>query len=681
MKKWVIYLSMLIALRAGAELWALRSVNSGEYLLAKDGEVCAAKEFSLKNRAFCWTFEKQTDGTVFIRNAATEEYLGSRGGASLAPAPESWTPSCTNEYGWHRFEAESGRLLKVDGCEDWKVEPIPVPIDLQGRGAKITWTEYQAEEGEINGRVAGPSTDPSDLACEAVGRMAVFLEKDGDSVAWTVKESADGFSIRYSIPDAPEGGGIDASLSLYINGTKTESLPLTSRYSWIYGTEHRGADKWADNPTNGTARAKIYDTARFILKTPVKADDRLELRKDAEDTAGLYLIDMVELEKVPAPGEMPDGYLGLTRFGAIANDGKDDSAALKKALAEAARKKAPGVWIPAGVFNFTNTVPRSAKADKDGNERFVLNDIHLQGAGLWHTELRGQGVAFLCEGSHIRVSDMAFDWQGTSRNSAILFMGAVGEDSEFWNLYATHCALLLSINDETSRNFVIRDSRLRSLFAGGINLRGGHRSALMENIHVRGTGDDGLIFWSPGDGAPTRDCTIRNCTVESPWMANCYLLAGGEGSRLENCVAKDGVRDSGIRITTQIYKTPTQAFTGQTYVSNNLLIRCGSEKAGGSVQMDAHGYDVGLIQISDCDIYSAPYSAVLVYAKEDKNSQQWRKVAAALRNVRIHGAALFGIHIMETASGSVSIDGVEYGDVLLDRVMNKSPKMEVTETL
>ena len=667
---------------AEASLWALRHAGTGHYLFAENGTLTDSSEFSLNDSAFHWTFEKQENGTVAIRNAGEKAYISDRHGLPMSDEAAFWTPAHTPDYRRRIFTASSGRTLAWNGSAEWRIEPVPLPVDLKGRGATLTWTEYQAEEGEIRGRVAGPSTSLSDPVSEAVGRMAVYLDREGDFVAWTVEEDADGFSLRYCIPDAPEGGGIEASLSLYINGEKTETLSLTSRHAWIYGPEHRGARLWNDDPKNGNRVAKYFDTARLVLKKPVRAGDRLMLRKDPDDSAEYYLIDLIELEKIPPTGIRPDDYLCITGFGAVPNDGKDDSAALKEALVSAARRKAPGVWIPAGVFDFMLPEPAPSEWSQMAYQRFKLNQIHLQGAGMWHSELRGQGLAFWCEGNRIRVSDMAFDWQGTSRRSAILFMGAVGVNSEFWNLYATRCALLLSISDSTSRNLLIRDSRLRSLFAGGINLRGGHQNAVMENIHVRGTGDDGLILWSPGDedAVSTLNCTIRNSTVEAPWMANGYLLAGGEGSRLENCVVKDGARHCGVRVSTQIYITPTRPFSGSTTIEGVTLIRCGSEKDvsyNGALLIEPHGHDINGLVIRDCDILSAPFSGIQVYTKNIGRVKGSKEAHAVLQDVRIQDAALYGVHIMEDTPGTIAMTGVEYGTVLHDRLVNGTERMKV----
>ena len=658
MFRFFFFFVILVLPAVDAGQWALRNAKTGTYLFADGEQIQEAAQFRMNDPSFCWRYESVSANRAKVFNAAGDKMISVE--VNVLPTKISF-----------RYKNA-----------EWIPEPVPQKFDLKGRGAKITWIEYQAEESETNGRIAGPVTDPDELASEAIGRMGVFLDNAGDFVAWTAQEKAAGFSVRYCIPDSPTGDGIDATLSLYVNDEKVETLKLTSRFSWIYGPRHRGARLWSNDPGNGDTAVKYFDTLRLLLKTPVNAGDRIMLRRDAEDNAPFYLIDMIELEDVPPALTKPEKYLSITDFGAVANDGKDDSAALMSALDAAARRSAPGVWIPAGVFDFEPPSPEPVTAQTE-YQRFPLNNIHLAGAGMWHTELRGQGIAFSCNGSRIRVSDFAIDWQGTSRSSAILFFGkSLGEGSEFWNLYATHSSLLLSISDETSRGLIIRDSRIRSSFAGGINLRGGHRDAVMDNIHVRGTGDDGLILWAAGDAkaVPVRNCTIRNSTVEAPWIANGYLLAGGEGSRLENCVAKDIVRHSGVRVSTQIYITPTMPFSGKTVVTNVTLIRCGSEKEqsyNGALQLESHGHDVTGIDVSDIDVYSSPFSAVQVYAKIDGKQKSGKAVEAVLRNMNLHDALLHGVHLMNRTPGAVELKSNNCFGILFDCVKNDSTEMKL----
>jgi hypothetical protein len=40
--------------------------------------------------------------------------------------------------------------------------------------------------------------------------------------------------VRYSIPDAPAGGGITAPLDVAVNGGHHQTMTLTSQYAWLY---------------------------------------------------------------------------------------------------------------------------------------------------------------------------------------------------------------------------------------------------------------------------------------------------------------------------------------------------------------------------------------------------------------------------------------------------------------
>ncbi|QRK13007.1 hypothetical protein JQX13_25030 [Archangium violaceum] len=107
-------------------------------------------------------------------------------------------------------------------------------------GANVPWTEYQAEDGRTNATVLGPSRTRYDQAlieAEAIGRKAVRLDETGDYVAITTKKAANSIVVRLSIPDSPDGGGIDSTLGLYVNGKRVKTLGVTSRYSWVYGGE------------------------------------------------------------------------------------------------------------------------------------------------------------------------------------------------------------------------------------------------------------------------------------------------------------------------------------------------------------------------------------------------------------------------------------------------------------
>ena len=49
---------------------------------------------------------------------------------------------------------------------------------------------------------------------------------------WTTKASTNTLVARFSIPD-----GTTSSINVYVDGTLNRTLPLTSRFAWLYGNE------------------------------------------------------------------------------------------------------------------------------------------------------------------------------------------------------------------------------------------------------------------------------------------------------------------------------------------------------------------------------------------------------------------------------------------------------------
>src|ERR1700730_14573882 len=93
---------------------------------------------------------------------------------------------------------------------------------LGGTGATLPYVEMAAHNATTNGTVLGPDFTLGDLAADAVDRQAVLLTQ-AKSVEFTLPQAANSINLRYSIPDSASGGGFNASLSIYINGTKQTS--------------------------------------------------------------------------------------------------------------------------------------------------------------------------------------------------------------------------------------------------------------------------------------------------------------------------------------------------------------------------------------------------------------------------------------------------------------------------
>src|ERR1041384_1991061 len=107
------------------------------------------------------------------------------------------------------------------------------PALSAGRGAPVGFLEQAAESAATNGVVIGPDRTAYTLASEASGRTAVKLAP-GQHVEFTLPKAANALTVRYSIPDAPGGGGITAPLDVSVNGKQRKTMTLTSQYAWLY---------------------------------------------------------------------------------------------------------------------------------------------------------------------------------------------------------------------------------------------------------------------------------------------------------------------------------------------------------------------------------------------------------------------------------------------------------------
>src|SRR5690242_19304931 len=83
------------------------------------------------------------------------------------------------------------------------------PALVAGRGADLGIVEQEAENADTNGTVLPFDTSAYTLSGEASGPQAVRL-LPGQYVAFTLTQAANAVTIRYALPDAPGGGGIDA---------------------------------------------------------------------------------------------------------------------------------------------------------------------------------------------------------------------------------------------------------------------------------------------------------------------------------------------------------------------------------------------------------------------------------------------------------------------------------------
>lgn len=151
-----------------------------------------------------------------------------------------------------------------------------------GRGAAVPWVSYEAEAASYQGTLL--VTDQlrtfghTNFATESSGRSSVRLTSQGQFVEFTSTNQSNSIVVRNSIPDSANGQGLEATISLYINGTFSRKLTLSSRHSWLYGNSD-GPEALTNTP-GGDAR-RLFDESHALLAQSYPPGTKFKLQRDA----------------------------------------------------------------------------------------------------------------------------------------------------------------------------------------------------------------------------------------------------------------------------------------------------------------------------------------------------------------------------------------------------------------
>ncbi|WP_189849447.1 CARDB domain-containing protein [Streptomyces omiyaensis] len=559
-----------------------------------------------------------------------------------------------------------------------------------GRGAAVPYTEYEAEDASYRGTLLyTDSTRPfghTNFATESSGRESVRLNAQGDYVEFTSTNAANSIVVRNSIPDAPAGGGQEATLSLYANGQFVRKVTLSSKHSWLYGTTDQ--PEGLVNTPGGDAR-RLFDESSALLTQSYPAGTKFRLQRDAGDNAAFYVVDLIDLEQVAPPAAKPAECVSITQYGAVPNDGIDDTDALQRAVTADQKGEIPCVWIPAGQWRQEQKILTDDPLNRGTHNQVGIRDVTVRGAGMWHSQLYtltpphlANGINHPHEGNfgfdiddNTKISDIAIFGSGTIRGNnadeegGVGLNGRFGKNTKISNVWIEHANVAAWVGRDYTNipelwnpgdGVEFSGMRIRNTYADGVNFSNGTRNSTVYNSSFRNTGDDALAVWANKYVKDTsvdvgHDNHFRNNTVQLPWRANGIAVYGGYGNTIENNVVSDTMNYPGIMLATDHDPIP---FSGQTLIANNALYRTGGafwneDQEFGAITLFAQGPDIPGVTIRDTDIHESTYDGI-----------QFKTGGGAMPNVKVTNVKIdkslngCGILAMGGARGSATLTNV-----------------------
>ncbi|MFF7360050.1 glycosyl hydrolase family 28-related protein [Streptomyces sp. NPDC008125] len=496
------------------------------------------------------------------------------------------------------------------------------PALVAGAGADLGTAEQEAENAVTDGRLIGPDRRAYTLPAEASGRRAVTLEP-GQYVEFTLPSAANAVTVRYSIPDAPGGGGITAPLDVTATGaagqghtqgrtpTTRKTLTLTSQYSWLYnqypfsndpdaGLLH---DDWwitecgcvpaATSPAPVIDKpfrpSHFYDEQRLALGRTYRAGDTVRLSVPVRAGAVATTIDVLDSQLVAPPRIRPLAA-NVLAFGADPTGRRESAGAIDRAIAFARRAHLT-VYIPPGTYQV--------------NRHIVVDDVTIEGAGSWYTIIKGRqvvleepaddgsvhtGVGFYGKAAadggsrHVRLSGFAIEGDVRERvdTDQVNGVGGALSDSVIEGLYVHHTKVGMWFDGPMS-NLRITGNTITDQIADGLNFHTGVTDSVVRNNFVRNSGDDALALWSE-KSADARN-TVDHNTVQSPVLANGIAVYGGTDTTVSHNLVADPVREgSALHVGSRFGAEP---FAGYLHLTGNTTVRSGTYELNWNIGLGA----------------------------------------------------------------------------------------------
>ncbi len=558
------------------------------------------------------------------------------------------------------------------------------PALVAGRGATVPFVEQEAENAFFTGEQIGPGREAYTLPAEASGRTAVRLQPR-QYVEFTLTHAANALTLRYSIPDAPTGGGIRAPLDLTVNGKHKRTLTLTSEYAWLYGMYPFSNDPNVDpipgwwkpepDPVAKPFRPNhFYDEQRVLLDRTYRAGDRVRFAVPKHTNAAWTVIDVADFELVKAPNRQPARSLDVRLFGADPTGRRDAAPAIDRTIATA-KKLGWSVFIPPGTYQV--------------NRHILVDKVTVRGAGNWHTIIKGK-VLPLAEpapdksihsapgfygkyadaggSTDVHLADFAIESDVRERidtDQVNGVGGAIGGGSTIENLYLHRTKVGIWL-DGPMDGLLIRNNIITDAIADGMNLHLGVSNVRATNNFVRNSGDDGLAMWSennPG-GLANHNNVYDHNTVQTPVLANNIAIYGGRDNAVTDNLVADPIREgSTLHAGSRFNSTP---FEGKLTFARNTTVRGGPRDLNWNIGLGAiwlyalQSTMSADLQITDSSFLDSTYNAVMfVVDWPVKDTYAINNVA--VRNIKVDGTGTSVVNAR--VGGSASFENVDARNV------------------
>ncbi|MFI5755151.1 glycosyl hydrolase family 28-related protein [Streptomyces sp. NPDC051569] len=563
------------------------------------------------------------------------------------------------------------------------------PSLVTGRGAAVGFAEQEAENAVTNGAVIGPDRSAYTLPAEASGRKAVKLTA-GQYVEFTLPSAADAINVRYSIPDAPGGGGITAPLDVTVNGKDRSTMTLTSQYAWLYNqypfsnAPNAGLlqpDWWitecscvpsATTPAPVIAKPyrpnHFYDEQRLPLGRTYRAGDKVRLTVPAGSRGVPTVVDLLDSQLVGLP-HVDLLAANVLAFGADPLGRRDSADAFDKAIAFAKRTHLK-VYIPPGTFQV--------------NRHIIVDNVTIEGAGSWYTIIKGHQVALSTpapDGSvhtgvgfygkdasaggstNVHLSGFAIEGDVRERidTDQVNGVGGAMSDSTIDGLYIHHTKVGMWFDGPMSK-LRITDNVITDQIADGINFHTGVTQSVVSDNFVRNSGDDAIALWSE----KTEDArnTVDHNTVQTPVLANGVALYGGTDNTVSNNLIADPIREgSAIQVGSRFGAEP---FTGHLWITDNTTVRAGTYELNWNIGLGAiwfYALEKNIdadIQVTGDRFLDNTYNAIMLVS-DFPVKDLYSITNVHFKDIKVDGT---GTSVLSArASGSASFENVDARNV------------------